>query len=79
MIIIKKTIGILRQYCRFEPALANNVDITDFNESNVTSTFDFKVKLPGQAGNDGTKQVGIMVPLKYLSNFWKTFELPLIN
>ena len=27
----------------------------------------------------GTKDVEIMVPLKYLSNFWRTLEMPLIN
>ena len=27
-------------------------------------------KITGQTGNDGTKDVEIMVPLKYLSNFW---------
>ena len=30
-------------------------------------------------GNTGTKDVKIMVPLKYLSNFWRTLEMPLIN
>ena len=29
--------------------------------------------------NDGTKDVQIMAPLKYLSNFWKILEIPLIN
>ena len=29
--------------------------------------------------NIGTKDVKIMVPLKYLSNFWRTLEMPLIN
>ena len=29
------------------------------------------------AGN--TKDVEIIVPLKYLSNFWRTLEMPLIN
>ena len=32
-----------------------------------------------QTGDDETKNVGTMVPLKYLSNFWKTLEMPLIN
>ena len=32
-----------------------------------------------QTGNNGTKNVEIMVPLKYLSNFWRTSEIPLIN
>ena len=26
-----------------------------------------------------TKDVEIIVPLKYLSNFWRTLEMPLIN
>ena len=29
--------------------------------------------------NGGTKSVETMVPSKYLSNFWRTFEMPLIN
>ena len=40
---------------------------------------DFKVKFTDQTGNNGTKNVEIMVPLKYLSNFWRTLEMPLIN
>ena len=39
-----------------------------------------KIKLTGKtpaAGN--TKDVEIIVPLKYLSNFWRTLEMPLIN
>ena len=35
--------------------------------------------MTGQTGNDGTKNVEIMVPLKYLSNFCRTLEMPLIN
>ena len=27
---------------------------------------------------DNTKDVEIIVPLKYLSNFWRTLEMPLI-
>ena len=33
----------------------------------------------GQTEDDGTKNVEIMVPIKYLSNFWRTLEMPLIN
>ena len=33
----------------------------------------------GQSGDDGTKNVEIMVSLKYLSNFWRTLEMSLIN
>ena len=32
--------------------------------------------MTGQTGNDGTKNVEKMVPIKYLSNFWGTFQMP---
>ena len=35
--------------------------------------------MTGQTGDDGTKNVEIMVPVKYLSNFWRALEMPLIN
>ena len=38
-----------------------------------------KQKITGKTGNDGTKNVEIMVPLKHLSNSWRTLEMPLIN
>ena len=38
-----------------------------------------KQKTKDEAGNDGTKDVKTMVLLKYLSNFWRFLEIPLIN
>ena len=35
--------------------------------------------MTGQTENGGIKNVERMVPLKYLSNFWRTLEMPLIN
>ena len=35
--------------------------------------------MTGQTGDDGTKDVEIIVPLKHLSNFWRTLEMSLIN
>ena len=35
--------------------------------------------MTGPVGDNGTKNVEIMVPLKYLSNFWRTLEMSLIN
>ena len=32
-------------------------------------------KKEGQTGNNSTKYVEIVVSLKYLSNFWRTFEM----
>ena len=57
--------------------------ITDFTEVNATNdSFNLKEKLTSQTGNNCTKNVEIMVSLKYLNNFWKTPFLekaPLIN
>ena len=41
--------------------------------------FKSKEHITGQTGNDGTKDVETIVPLKYLSNFCGTIEMPLIN
>ena len=74
-----KTSGSLWQYCKDIPAQdANNIN-EEFTEGNTTDSFKFKPKITGQTGNDGTKDVKIIVPLKYLSNFWRTLEMPLIN
>ena len=75
--------GSLWQYYRDEPALDNNNNITDFPANNNNSaSFKLKQQMTGQTGNGGTKDVEIMVPLKplkYLSNFWRTLEMSLIN
>ena len=42
--------------------------------------FTSKAKITSQTDNDGeTDNVEIMVPLKHLSNFQRTLEMPLIN
>ena len=74
-----KTTGSLWQYCKNIPARNANNEIIIFAENNTTDSFKFKAKITGQTGNDGTKDVEIMVPLKYLSNFWRTLEMPLIH
>ena len=38
-----------------------------------------KQKITGQTGSGGTKDVEIMVPLKYVSSLSRTLEMPLIN
>ena len=65
-----KTSGRLWQYYKDDP----NDNLTD------SEPFKSKVKITGNtpaAGN--TKDVEIIVPLKDLSNFWRTLELLLIN
>ena len=70
----------MRQYCKDIPAINNNSDIVDFNGANATDSFNFKKKITGQTDNDEIiDNVETMVPLKYLSNFWRTLEMPLIN
>ena len=74
-----KTTGSLWQYCKDIPARNNNNEIVNFTAGNLTDSFNFKVKLTGQTDDDGTKDLEIMVPLKYLSNFWRTLEMPSIS
>ena len=81
-----KTSGSLRQYCKEIPAVNNPGDIVDLNGANATDSFNFKTKIIGQTAADnnngniaGKVDVEIMVSLKYLSNFWRTLEMPLIN
>ena len=45
----------------------------------LSASFKFKEKITGVTGDNYTKNVEIMVPVKYLSNFWRTLEIPLIN
>ena len=74
-----KTSGSSWQYCKDIPAVNSNGEIVNFPVNNLTDSFNFKVKMTGQTDDDGTKNVEIMVPLKYLSNFWRTLEKPLIR
>ena len=65
-----KTSGSLWQYYRDEP----DDDLKD------SESFKSKLKITGNTPADGnTKYVQIMLPLKYICNFWRTLEMPLIN
>ena len=65
-----KTSGRLWQYYRDEP----NNNLAD------SESFKFKVKITGKTpAADNEKDVEIIVPVKYLINFWRTLKLPLIN
>ena len=55
-----KTSGILFQCNSYVPAVDNNGAVTDFTEANVTDSFNLKVKLTGQTGNNYIKNVEIM-------------------
>ena len=47
--------------------------------SGNNASFKTKQKLAGQTDNNETKGVETMVPLKYLSSFWRALEMPLID
>ena len=81
-----KTSGSLWQYCKDIPAVNNAGDIVDFNGANAADSFNFKPKITDETAADnnngniaGRADVEIMVPLKHLSNFWRSLEIPLIN
>ena len=67
---MEKHLEVFWQYYRDEP----HDNLAD------SESFKSKIKITRKtpaAGNE--KDVEIMVPLKYLSNFWRTVEMPLIN
>ena len=74
-----KTSGSLSQYCKEIPAVYNAGNIVDFDGANATDAFNFKTKITGKTNDDRIINFEIMVPLKYLSNFWRILEMPLIN
>ena len=68
----------LYQYKRDEPP----DDIDDNLATNNSSSFKYKVNLLGNPvvdNNVATLNVKVVVPLKYLSNFFRLLEMPLIN
>ena len=65
-----KTSGSLWQYYKNDP----NDNITQ------SELFKYKIKITEKTPADGNaKDVEIIVPLKYLSKFWRILEMPLIN
>ena len=69
----------LYQYKRDEPPEANTInDLT----TDTSSSFKYKVELLGNPvldGNIAKRSVKVVVLLKYLSNFFRSLEVPLIN
>ena len=65
-----RTSEILWEYCRDQPALNPTDNAIDFNADNATTdSFKIKEKITRKIGNNGTKNVKIMVLLKYLIIF----------
>ena len=68
------TSGSLWHFKRYETT--NNADVSNDN----APSFKYKANLIGNNEANGTQNgVKIAVPLKYLSNFWRSLEMPLIN
>ena len=87
----RKTIGSLYNYYRHE--LSDDADNNNFANINVVNlnTFKYKNKMTGNTYNvdagaqgdnvnkNGTQEVELAIPLKYLGNIWRTLNIPLIN
>ena len=87
----RKTIGSLYNYYRDELSDDNNPN--NFPNTNVvnSSAFEYKNKITGNmynvaagaAGHDankiGKQDVELAIPLKYLGNFWRALNIPLIS
>ena len=75
-----KTSEVLWKYYRDEPFLDANSAITDFPaDDNKSASFTFKTKIADKIENSNTKDIKIVVPLKYFSNFWRNLRMPFIN
>ena len=74
------TSGSLWQFKRDEVP-GENADLTTDN----SQSFKYKIALVGKTANavnntnSSVKNTKIAVPSKYLSNFWRSLEMPLIN
>ena len=80
---MKKTSGSLFNHHRDEP---NEITIGAGNNAiNISirnsKSFDYKTKITGSldVGEDEKEDVEIAIPLKYLGNFWRSLDIPLIN
>ena len=87
----RKTIGSLYNYYRDE--LSDDADDNNFDNINVvnSNTFKYKNKITGNTYNvnagvqdyevnkNGTQEVELTIPLKYLGNFWRALNIPLIS
>ena len=70
-----KTSGSLLHYYRDESFLANGAIADSPASNNNSALVEFKTKIKGRTGNDGTKNAKSRVLLKNLSSFWRTLEI----
>ena len=86
----RKTIGSLYNYYRDELTNDNNNNFANRNVVN-SNTFKYKNKIIGNtynvdagadgydASKNGTQTIELAIPLKYLGNFWRALNVPLIS
>ena len=88
----RKTTGSLWNYYRDEPSnpLSSNSESFKYKTSITGNTYNVDLTIIGDGGNPipnaeydanrvGKNETIIVIPLKYLSNFWRTLDIPLIN
>ena len=87
----RKTIGSLNNYYRDE--LSDDTDDNNFDNIKIvnSNTFKYKNKIIGNMYNvnagaqgydvnkNGTQEVELAIPLKYLGSFWRALNIPLIS
>ena len=87
----RKTIGSLYNYYRDE--LSDDAEDNNFDNIKVVNSkaFKYKNKITGNTYNvdagaqgydvnkNGTQEVELDIPLKYLGSFWRALNIPLIN
>ena len=77
------TSGSLWNYYRDlvnDSVIENDDDNKISNSKRITSkSFEYKTKIIGSTSNNNILDAKVVVPLKYLSNFWRFLDLPLIN
>ena len=79
----EKTSGSLFHYYRDEPSeliIGDGDNAINISIRNPKS-FDYKTNIIGSLdiGEDEKEDVAIAIPLKYLGNFWRSLDIPLIN
>ena len=78
----RKTTGSLWNYYRDEPKNPCSSDSESFKyKNNITgNTYNIGAGEEGYDANKvGKNETEVVIPLKYLSNFWRSLDIPLIN
>ena len=78
----RKTTGSLWNYYRDEPSnpLSSNSESFKYKTSITGNTYNIGAGEEGYDANKvGKNETEVVIPLKYLSNFWRSLNIPLIN